>query len=256
MRYLKITGLCLAAAFALSAVVASSAFAEALFLFPEGVAKLQAFSSKAGGGELVMKSGAEVKCESATNKGEVENKTDRIERVLIAFTECSLTILDKTHLCTSEDQAPGVIKTFGLNGNLGLLNKTGETEKTGLVLKAEEGLSENPLNLFAEFECTGVGKVSVKGKQIKGSKELGGIIAEILPESIEKLLDRGEAVLLSYKKGKERWEQQWRSLTASGTLVEELLLEAALNNKPFELAGLAESKDVEFFFLESVKIDA
>jgi hypothetical protein len=257
MRYFKSLGLCLVAVFALGAVMASSAFAEALFLFPkEGAAKLQDFSSKSGGGFLVAKSGATVECTSATNTGEVENKTDRTEKVLIVFKGCEIEVLAKRHICTTAGQASGVIKTFQLNGNLGLLNKTGEAEKTGLVLKAEEGLSENPKNLFAEFECANVGKVRVKGKKREGSEELGGIIAEILSKSIEKLIDPGEAGLLTYKKGKEAWEQQWQSLTVLGALVDALLLESSTNNKEFELSGLEEKEDVEIFFLESVIIDA
>lgn len=256
MRYFKSLGLCLVAVFALGAVMASSAFAEAEFLFPEGAATLQDFSSKTGAGELVAKNGGTVTCTSATNLGQVENKTDRIEKVLIIFKGCETEVLAKKHKCTTAGQAEGVIKTFQLNGNLGLLNKTGEEEKTGQVLKAEEGLSENPKNLFAEFECASVGKVRVKGKERGTSKELGGIIAEILPGSVEKLIDKGEAGLLTYKKGKEAWEQKWQSLTVLGTLVDELLLESSTNNAAFELAGLEQEKNVEIFFLESVKIDS
>lgn len=256
MRYFKSLGLCLVAVFALGAVVASSAFAEAEFLFPEGAATLQDFSSKSGAGKLVAKSGAEVKCASETSLGQVENKTDRVEKVSIVFKGCETEVLAKKHKCTTAGQAEGVIKTFQLNGNLGLINKTGEAENTGLVLKAEEGLSENPKNLFAEFECKEVGKVRVKGKERTSNKELGGIIAEILPESVEKLIDKGEPGFLTYKKGASAWEQKWQSLTVLGTLVDELLLESSTNNAAFELSGLEQEKDVEMFFLESVKIDA
>jgi hypothetical protein len=257
MRYFKSLGLCLVAVFALGAVMASSAFAEALFLFPEGAAKLQAFSSRTGSGKLVAKSGAKVECTSATNTGEVENKTDRIEKVLIIFKGCEIEVLAKKHKCTTAGQAEGVIKTFQLNGNLGLLNKTGEAEKVGLVLKAEVNATENPKTLFAEFECAGLGKVRVKGKERASNKELGGIIAEILPTSVETLIDKGEPGLLTYKKGTAAWEQQWQSLTVlSEGLVDELLLESSTNNAAFELSGLEENEDVEIFFLESVRIDA
>jgi hypothetical protein len=148
MRHLKIAVLCLAAVFMVSAVATSTAFAEALFLFPEGAAKLQAFSAKSGTSRLVAKSGADLACSSHTITGEVENKTDRVEHVVIISRGCNVTVLGKTHPCTSLGEPEGVTKTYQLNGNLGLLNKTGEAEKVGLVLKAEEGLSENPKKLI------------------------------------------------------------------------------------------------------------
>jgi hypothetical protein len=253
MRYFKMVGLCLAAVFVMSAVVVASASAEgALFLFPNAAnGSAQDFSSKTGAGKLVQKSGAEVKCTSATNTGVAIAHSDRAEKVLIVFQGCSETLLGVTKECNTPTQPAGVIKTNELKGNLGLLNKTGEAEKVGLVLKAEEATG-----LFAEFECGAAFKIKVRGREI--SSERAGIIAEVLPGSVEVLIDKGEAGLLTYKKeegtGTNPWEQRWRSLTTLGALVDELLLESSIDGGAFELSAIEEAENVKIFFLESVRI--
>jgi hypothetical protein len=249
MRYFKMVGLCLAAVFVMSAVVVASASAEgALFLFPNATNQLQDFSSKTGAGKLVQKNGAEVKCTSATNTGEAVGHSDKVEKVLIVFQGCIVKLLGEEKKCTTSGQPAGFIRTNQLSGNLGLLNKTGEAEKVGLVLKAEE-----PTGLFAEFECGAAVKVKVRGREIS-STERAGIIAEVLPGSVEKLIDPGEAGLLTYKHGTELWEQQWKSLTTLGALVDELLLESSIDGSAFELAAIEEAENVSIFFLESVRI--
>jgi hypothetical protein len=250
MRYFKMVGLCLAAVFVMSAVVVASASAEgALFLFPNAAnGSSQDFSSKTKGGELHQKGGEKVTCTSATNTGVAIAHSDKVQNVLIVFQGCETEILGEKKKCNTASEPVGVIKTNQLSGNLGLLNKTGEAEKVGLVLKAEAATG-----LFAEFECTAVVKVKVKGREIS-STERAGIIAEILPESVEKLIDKGEAGFLTYNHGAEPWEQQWKSLTTLGALVDELLLESSIDGTAFELAAIQEEKNVEIFFLESVRI--
>jgi hypothetical protein len=249
MRYFKMVGLCLAAVFVMSAVVVASASAEgALFLFPNATNQLQDFSSKTGGAKLVQKNGAELSCLSATNTGEAVGHSDKVEKVLIVLRECATKILGETKKCTSPGQPAGIVKTNQLSGNLGLLNKAGEAEKVGLVLKAEE-----PTGLFAEFECGAAIKVKVRGREIS-STERGGLIGEVLPGSVEKLIDPGEAVFLTCKKGTEPWEQQWKSLTTLGALVDELLLETSIDGSAFELAAVEATENISFFFLESVRI--
>jgi hypothetical protein len=250
MRYFKMVGLCLAAVFVVSAVVVASASAEgALFLFPNAAnGSAQDFSSKTGGAKLGQKNGSEITCTSSTGSGEAIAHSDKVEKALIVFQGCSVTILGETKKCTTSGQPTGIVKTNQLSGNLGLLNKTGEAEKVGLVLKAEE-----PIGLFAEFECGAVVRVKVRGREIS-STERAGIIAEVLPGSVEKLIDKGEAGLLTFKHGTERWEQQWRSLTTLGALVDELLLESAIDGSAFELAAIEDAENVSIFFLESVRI--
>jgi hypothetical protein len=250
MRYFKMVGLCLAAVFVMSAVVVASASAEgALFLFPNAAnGSAQDFSSKTGAGTLVQKNGAEVKCLSATNTGVAIAHSDKAQKVLIVFQECTTKLLGETKKCTTPGQPSGVIKTNQLSGNLGLLNKTGEAEKVGLVLKAEEATG-----LFAEFECTALVKVKVRGREIS-STERAGIIAEVLPASVEKLIDPKEAGFLVYKKGTEPWEQKFQTLTTLGSTVEKLLLESSIDGTPFELAAIEENENVSIFFLESVRI--
>jgi hypothetical protein len=249
MRYLKMVGLCLAAVFVMSAVVAASASAEgALFLFPNATNQLQDFSSRTGSLKYHQKNGAEIECTSATNTGEAVGHSDKVEKVLIVLQGCSTVVLGETKTCTTPGLSKGLVKTNQLSGNLGLLNKTGEAERVGLVLKAEE-----PTGLIAEFECGAAVKVKVRGKEVS-STERGGIVAEVLPGSVEKLIDKGEACLWTYKKGTEPWEQQWKSLTTLGALVDELLLETSIDGTPFELASIEAEKNVEIFFLESVRI--
>ncbi len=139
------------------------------------------------------------------------------------------------------------ITTNSLSGQLGYIH-VGTPLTVGLVLKSES-------ELFAEFKCS-VNTVKVRGREIK-EKEFAGIIAEVLPESLNKLIDPGTPGLLTYKQEPAGSEKQAiRELTVLGTTVKELLLTAATGGAGFELAGLEEEKNVELFFLESVLLSA
>jgi hypothetical protein len=258
MKSIKIMGLCLVAAFVMSAVAVSSAFATTItFLFPNGGGAKPNFSSKTGAGTLFSKSGAEVKCTSATNTGSVEPGTDRARSVLIAFAGCTSKILTTTYTCGPG----GVIKTFQLEGQLGLFTNSSSESRVGLVQKAEVNATSNPKTLFAEFSCTHSTEtieIKVKGKERGTTKELGGIIAEVLPESVETLLDKGEPGFLTYtNNATNKYIQIPTSLTVLGTTVTELLLESSISNVnggAFELSAIHENENVELFFLESMKI--
>ncbi len=254
MKYFKMLGLCLVAVLALGAVAAGSASAKTVtILFPNGGSKPN-FSSIAGKGFLVQKSGAKIECESARNTGEAVPGTDQLRKVVIIFKECGAKVSGVTQKCNTSGQSAGTIKTFSLEGNAGYIN---ESEKlVGDVLKAEVNATTNPNTLFTEFECTVAFKVKVRGKERGTSGEKGGIIAELLPGQINKLIDPGTAVKLSYKKGTNAYEQARQTLTTLGSTVSELLLESTSGGSGFELAGLEEETDVELFFLESIEISA
>ncbi|HEV3323510.1 MAG TPA: hypothetical protein VG147_15100 [Solirubrobacteraceae bacterium] len=260
---MKIVGLCLVVALLASAVAVASASATTLtFLLPGG--KLQDFSSKAGPGVLVAKSGTSgeniVECKSATNTGSVLNHTDLIENVLIRFEKCTSKILTTTYTCSSGSEE-GVIKTNELNGQLGLFTSATSNEtRAGIVLKAEPNATTNPNTLFAEFTCTHSSEsvpVKVRGKERGTSGEKGGIIAEVLPESVDRSIPAGDPGFLTYKTNASphRYIQLPNTLVVLGTSVTELLLEANFKNETtWNLAGLEQEKDVEIFFLELAEI--
>jgi hypothetical protein len=254
MKYFKSLGLCLVAVFALGAVVASSAFASEgpTLLFPtEGKGAKPNFSSVTGKGKLIAKAAGgtlTVECAAARNTGVAVPGTDRVEKVFITFTSCKGKIKGETVKCGAAPAgANETITTNSLSGQLGYIH-VGTPLTVGLVLKSES-------ELFAEFKCS-VNTVKVRGREIK-EKEFAGIIAEVLPESLNKLIDPGNPGFLTYKQepvGEPK--QAIRELTVLGTTVKELLLTAATGGGGFELAGLEEEKDVELLFLESVLLSA
>lgn len=245
---MKIMGLCLAAAFLVSAVAVASASAVGpVFLF-SGTAK--GFSSKSGAGTLVQKNptseanGSEVKCTSDTDTGEIEGATDtdKVTNVLVVFSGCTSTVLTETYTCTTSGQAAGVIKTNQLEGQLGYIS---ESEKTvGLVLKPK-----SPATLFAEFECEKAGhKISIKVK--------GEIIGKITP--VNELVSAGGHFTLKYKyNATKKWVQEPNELKVLGETKTGLLLESSISNVgegKFSLSGI-ETTD-EIFVLQSTEIMA
>lgn len=261
MKFVKIIGLGLVAAFLASVVAVASASATTItFLFPEGAAKLQDFSSKSGKGKLVVKSGekgeVEVKCESVTNTGSVLKGTDLAENILIVFRKCTTKLEGKTWNCTSSEQETGTIKTFELKGELGLFTNASSESRVGLVIQPETGLSNNPNNLFAEFKCVfGAKEFTV---QVRGH-EGGGVIGEVLPGSVNRSLAVGEPGELSYKNNSTSpWIQEPTSLTVLGKLVDNLYLEAKYGPaaEPFQQAAIVEEEDVKIYFLELAEISA
>jgi len=218
-------GLCLAAVFVMSAVAVASASAAAgvpLFLF-SGTAK--GFSSVSGPGTLVQRSnsteeknGAEVKCTSDTDNGEIEGtkQTDKVTNVLVVFSGCTSEVALTKYTCTTAGQPSGTIKTNQLEGQLGYINLA--EKKVGLVLKPK-----SPATLFAEFECEHSGsKLAIKVR--------GEIIGEITP--VNKLVDPGEHFTLNYVpnvSANKKWEQVPKELTVLGEKKTGLLLESSLS---------------------------
>jgi hypothetical protein len=249
MKSIKIMGLCLVAAFAMSALATASASAVGpVFLFS---GSKKEFSSKSGKGELVQKAsatseenGSVVKCESDTDLGEIEGATDtdKVTNVLVVFAGCTATVLAKTFTCTTTGQASGVIKTNQLEGQLGYIN---ESEKTvGLVLKPK-----SPATLFAEFNCTRTGEtISIKVK--------GEIIGEITP--VNKLVEPGGSFILGYTpNATKKWLQVPNELKVLGELKTGLLLEASVSlvaSGAFLFSGIKTTDEV--FPLQSTEIMA
>ena len=258
MKYFKSLGLCLVAVFALGAVVAGTASAKTVtLLFKEGGKKPNFSSVVSEEGFLVQKSGAEVKCTSARNSGEAVPGTDSARNIRILFSGCTF----KEIPCKSTGQPSGSIQTFPLQADYGDIEEGSGTKLiVGYVLKAEVNATTNPNTLFAEFECGAAGKVKVRGKERGTSGEKGGIIGEILPlgpthePQVNRLIDKGTPILVTYRKGKEKFEQGRQTLTTLGSTISELLLESSSGGSGFELAAIEQKGDTELFFLESVEI--
>ena len=249
-RSVKIMGLCLVAAFVASvvAVASASAAGSPLFLFPAGGTKPQ-FSSVGGAGVLVQKAsptseenGAEVKCTSAADTGEIAgDMTDRAINVVVTFKGCTSKIALTTYKCQSGAVAEE-IKTNQLEGQLGYISEANKT--VGLMLKPQA-----PATLFAEFECTkGIEKFKVKVR--------GEIIGEITP--VNKLVDPQEHFTLKYKTNAVRkWEQVPNELTVLGQKRTALLLESSIgliSGGAFLFSAIETT--VEIFPLQSTEIMA
>jgi hypothetical protein len=251
MKSIKIMGLCLVAAFLVSAVAVATASATGpVFLFSGGA---KGFSSKSGAGTLVQKAsstseanGAEVRCTSDTDNGEIEGATDtdKVTNVLVVFSGCTATVALKEYTCTTSGQAAGVIKTNQLEGQLGYIN---EGEKTvGLVLKPKP-----PATLFAEFECTkGTEKIAIKVR--------GEIIGKITP--VNKLVEPGGHFTLTYAVNEtKKWIQEPNALKVLGETKPGLLLESSVSitgteKGEFLFSGIKTTDEI--FLLQSTEIMA
>jgi hypothetical protein len=165
MKSIKIMGLCLVAVFALSAVVASSAFAEKPeFLFPNNEGKKQ-FSSIETAGTLETRKGEEVKCTGGRDTGEVSGAKEARD-ILITYTGCIAKVGTEEFKCQSESAKSEEIKTYDLAARIGFDTKP----KVGILFHPETGRENNPNNLFAVFECindkTGGKNINIR---VKGS---------------------------------------------------------------------------------------
>jgi hypothetical protein len=235
-RFMKVMGLCLVAAFVMSAMAAGTASAaKPEFLFQGSKPD---FSSKSGAGKLETSSGETVSCTADTDRGEVEGASGskKVTDVLISFTGCTSKILTITYKCQTAGANPEEIKTTDLEGELGYIKKAAPVE-VGLLLKPKG------TNLFAEFECVhNTEKIIIKVK--------GSIIGKITP--INKLVDPGEHATLTYEKGAKTGEPEITKF--EGGAKDELLTETTISKKFLE-SSIAGSKD-EIFFLESIEICA
>ena len=205
MKRMRIMGLCLVAAFALTAIGAGTASAlpevgrcvaqagtgkyknsnctekagakveEKQFEFKKG-AKSETegvhFTSAGGEGVLETVSGTKIVCktQSATGKYDQDSGVIKeVEGVVAKFEGCSIPALETP--CNTKGQAAGTISTFLLKGPLGYIS--GEKTKTPVV--GQELTPEKAKGLFAEFECLGGGiVVKVKGKEGAAEGKTGG----------------------------------------------------------------------------------
>jgi hypothetical protein len=186
MKRIRILGLCLVAAFALTIVAASTASAAEPALFAcvkqaggkfsdkactkagegktakfelvEGVGKKATFKGKGGAATLHTPAvGGEVKCGGFKDSGTNSSATTE-SKVVSIFTKC--TSLGKN--CVSPGAKKGEIKTNNLKGVLGYINKG--SKKVGVALSAESG------SILAEFNCEGLEIVTT-----------GSVIGEVTP---------------------------------------------------------------------------
>jgi len=208
MKRMRIMGLCLVAAFALTAIGAGTASAlpevgrcvakagtgkykdanctekagklvsEKAFEFSKGATKVN-FTSAGGEGVLETVSGTKVICKTQSATGKYDSDSGvikEVETVLASFSGCELPIISAS--CQTVGQAEGTIITKLLKGPLGYIS--GEKTKTPVV--GQELTPETAKGKFAEFECgKGAVKILVKGKEGAVEGKTGGncIIAPV-----------------------------------------------------------------------------
>jgi hypothetical protein len=203
MKRMRIVGLCLVAAFALSAIGAGSASA-----LPEiGRCVAQAggkyltsncttkktgsgfewkknpikkgFTSTGGEGKLQGATGTEIKCTTQSATGEYKEKgtvpsTKEVTNVVAKFNGCSLPLFGVE--CKSKGAAAGEILTTKLKGSLAYISG----KKTPAV-KVAQGLAPIVKKKgFTEFECPAVGVVVYVGEgPEKGHETIYGYVGPL-----------------------------------------------------------------------------
>jgi hypothetical protein len=121
------------------------------------------FTSAGGEGVLETVSGTKVVCktQSATGKYDQDSGVIKeVEGVVASFQGCELPIISAS--CQTVGQAAGVIITKNLKGPLGYISGA----KTTSPIVGQELTPETAKGKFAEFECGGGAvKILVKGKE-------------------------------------------------------------------------------------------
>jgi hypothetical protein len=241
MKSMKIMGLCLVAAFLVSAVaVATASATKPEFRFS---GTKTAFSSRSGAGTLYASNGAEIKCTLDTDLGEIEGASgsDRVTNVLVLFTGCTLKVLNETWKCKTAGANVEEIRTNDLEGQLGYISKAAKT--VGLVLKPKA-----PNTVFATIECTNKAGTVTRKVEVKGE-----IIGAIIPVNV--LIEPGEHFTLTYKvEAANKTVQVPNALEVLGTQLTGLLLQSNEEGGAFANAGL-ETVD-EIYPLQSTEISA
>lgn len=204
MKRMRIVGLCLVAAFALSAIGAGSAsalpeigrcIAKAGGKYADANCTVKAasgkgttefvknaikkkFTSAGGEGKLQGATGTEIKCTTQTATGEYLEKgatpsTKEVTNVVARFNGCELPLFGAE--CKTKGAAAGEIVTTKLQGKLAYTSG----KKTPAV-KVNQGLSPMVKKKgFAEFECPAVGVVVYVGEGPEKGHET--ILANIGP---------------------------------------------------------------------------
>jgi hypothetical protein len=192
MKQMRLVGLCLVVAAALSAVVASAAFATApeygrctkaeknvkkeyngsfseakcekevpvaerakkgKYIWTPGAGKAK-FTTTGGVGVLTTVGGSGVECKTESSSGEFAPGTNKEETgVVVKFNEC----ISLGLYCNTPGAKSGELVTNELDGLVGWENKA--SKKTDLELFPAPGVKGG---LFIEFECSGLA-VKVKG---------------------------------------------------------------------------------------------
>jgi len=164
MRHIKIAGLCLVAAFVMSAVASATASAaKPEFLFPEKGTKRQFSAVQSGSASLETKKGETVTCSGGKAIGEVSGAKEA-RGILFAYTGCRAKVGIEEWKCQSGTTAEE-IKTYELLARIGFDAKP----EVGILFNPETGKANNPNNLFASFECTNTKNplnIKVKGSVI------------------------------------------------------------------------------------------
>jgi hypothetical protein len=197
MKRMRIMGLCLVAAFALTVIGAGTASAlpevgrcvaqagtgkyknaactekagtkaeEKKFEFKKGAEKVN-FTSAGGEGTLETVSGTKIICKTQSAVGKYDSDSGvikEVESVVATFEGCGIPAIETKCQSGTEE---GKIKTFPLKGPLGYIS--GEKTKTPVV--GQLLTPEKAKGFFAEFKClSGAITVKVKGKE--GSAEEG-----------------------------------------------------------------------------------
>jgi hypothetical protein len=237
MKHIKVAGLCLVAALALCAVVATSASAtapeygrclkkakaegkgyttvkctkaaegnKALYEWVPGAGKTK-FETKGGVGVLEAIHGDKVHCETESSTGEFFEGTNKeAGNMTIKFNDCEALSLK----CKTPGAGEGELVTNNVEALVGWENKA--KKKTALELYPAKSVSSG---LFIEFECGGV-IIKVKGK----------ILVPIKNDEMK----TSETLKYTDKKGKqkpEKWEES----------SEKVILESSFNGGPYEQAG-------------------
>jgi len=164
MKRMRIFGLCLAAAFAIS--VAASATASAAL--PEwegpGAKAGEKIKSKSGASKLETPGLPPIECKSSKSVGKVLG-TKEINKLKVTFKTCSAEAGAK--VCSTTETKPGLIKTEPIRGLLGYLKKAGPV--VGVKFTPEKPL-------FAKFVCgSGAGAVTIEVKGATYGEDTGNI---------------------------------------------------------------------------------
>jgi hypothetical protein len=237
MKLIRITGLCLAVAFTLSAVVASTASAEApeygrclkqtsgsgkkfseskclkeasgtkaVYEWVPG-AENRKFTSSGGIGVLETVGGLGTECKSESSTGEFVPGNNKEETgIIVTFKECET--LDTP--CSTPGAAAGEIVTNELEAIVGWENKA--KKKTAVMLSPAKSVTSG---LFTEFSCTGL-VVKVRGHVL-------------VPIKNDKMTAT-ETLKFKATKGKQKPEK-WEGTPTTA------ILEASFKASPFEQAG-------------------
>jgi hypothetical protein len=219
----------------MSAVAAASASAETPEFRFAGSSR--GFSSRAGSSTLETTAGEALTCENETAAGEAEGTT-KIRNIVISKKGCRVTVLGQTYKCKSAGAGEEETVTFDLLARLGWINKA--EKQVGVSISPEEGKSNNPNNLFEEFECThGSSKIEAKAR--------GATIGLVGP--LNTLINPGKAFTgkseISASKGVPLYTK------FEGEAEDKLEVESSLSKK---FIGAAIRVSAEGFFLVSTEI--